>query len=100
MSCSVSSATSSGGTSDYQSKSGTLILPAGVTSQPVTVSVIGDTRKESEETFLLNLSQPVNATIADGQGVGTILNDDSGRGKQWIGPASGGSWGSRRRGHR
>ena len=31
---------------------------------------------ESDETFFVNLSSPVNATIADGQGVGTIFNDD------------------------
>jgi len=28
------------------------------------------------EQFFLNLSNPVNATIADGQGVGTIVDDD------------------------
>ena len=31
---------------------------------------------EANETFFVNLSSPVNATIADGQGVGTITNDD------------------------
>src|SRR5204863_6808745 len=29
------------------------------------------------ETFFVNLDTPVNATIADGQGVGTIVNDDT-----------------------
>jgi Calx-beta domain/FG-GAP-like repeat len=86
------SATSSGGTRDYQSKSGTLNFPAGITSQTVAVFVVGDSRNESDETFFVNLGQPVNAPIADSQGVGTILNDDGGRGKSWVGPASGGSW--------
>ena len=31
----------------------------------------------ADETFFLNLSNPANATIADGQGVGTITNDDT-----------------------
>jgi hypothetical protein len=63
-----------------------------VTSKTVTVSVVGDTRVEPDETFFVNLSQPVGLTIADSQGFGAILNDDSGRGKNWVGPASGGSW--------
>lgn len=74
------SAASSGSNHDYQSKSGTLSFPAGVTSKTVAVSVYGDTRKESNETFFVNLSQPVNATIADAQGTGTIVNDDSSHG--------------------
>jgi hypothetical protein len=57
----------------------------------VTVTVIGDSRSESDETFFVNLGTPDNATIADGQAVGTILNDET-RGKTWIGPAEGGSW--------
>ena len=37
----------------------------------------GDTTVESDETFYVNLSQPSGgATLADGQGVGTIKNDD------------------------
>jgi hypothetical protein len=61
-------------------------------STTVTVYVIGDTRSESDETFVVNLSNAVDATIADAQGVGTILNDEGGRGKTWVGPATGGSW--------
>jgi hypothetical protein len=36
----------------------------------------GDKRKEKDETFFVNLSGPSNATIADGQGRCTIVNDD------------------------
>src|SRR5438128_6033450 len=49
----------------------------GTTSQTVTVTVNGDTKFEPDETFFVNLTLPVNATIADGQGVGTIQNDDT-----------------------
>ena len=31
---------------------------------------------EGNETFTVTLSEPVNATIADGEGVGTIIDDD------------------------
>jgi hypothetical protein len=41
------------------------------------VSIIGDTNLESNETFFVNLSEPFGTTIADGQGVGTILDDDA-----------------------
>jgi uncharacterized Zn-binding protein involved in type VI secretion len=63
--------------SDYTATSGTLTFAPGITSQTITVAVLGDTRNEANETFFVNLSTPSNATIADGQGQGTILNDDA-----------------------
>ena len=39
--------------------------------------VNGDLLDEIDETFFVNLSSPVNATIADGQGLGTITDDDA-----------------------
>jgi hypothetical protein len=39
--------------------------------------VLGDSIDELDETFTVNLSNPANATIADGQGVGTITDDDT-----------------------
>jgi hypothetical protein len=32
---------------------------------------------EADETFFVNISNVTNATVLDGQGVGTIQNDDS-----------------------
>ena len=61
---------------DYVAASGTLSFPVGVTSRTVSVTINGDTTTEPTEKFLLKLSTPVNATIADNQGVGTIRNDD------------------------
>src|SRR5207249_68573 len=61
---------------DYQSASGTLTFAPGQTVQTITVLVNGDSTFESDESFFVNLSAPLNATIGDGQGVGTILNDD------------------------
>ncbi|TAG83022.1 MAG: hypothetical protein EAZ21_02290 [Betaproteobacteria bacterium] len=61
---------------DYTSTSGTLTFTPGQTTRTITVPVIGDTVPEVNETFFVNLSGPVNATISDNQGVGTISNDD------------------------
>jgi hypothetical protein len=61
---------------DYLAASGTLSFDPGVTTLPVTVTVLGDAKVEANETFTLNLSNPVNAPMGDSQGLGTILNDD------------------------
>jgi hypothetical protein len=63
---------------DYTATSGSLTFAAGQTSRTITVPVLGDTVAESAETFVINLSNPVNAAIADGQGQGTILDNDGG----------------------
>src|SRR6185369_1945279 len=57
---------------------GTLTFPPGTTSRTITVPVKGDTLQESDETFIVNLSNPVNATLVSAVGLGTILDDDSG----------------------
>jgi probable HAF family extracellular repeat protein len=62
--------------SDYQANSGTLTFGPGETSRTITVLVNGDRLGESNETFAVNLSGATNATIADGQGVATILDDE------------------------
>ena len=63
--------------SDYAAVSnGTLTIPAGLTSGTITVLVNGDRLGELNETFFVNLSSPTNATIADDQGVGTIIDDE------------------------
>jgi uncharacterized repeat protein (TIGR01451 family)/MYXO-CTERM domain-containing protein len=61
---------------DYTATSGTLTFNPGVTSQSVAVTVIGDALDEANETFIVTLSAPVNVTIADGAGTGTITDDD------------------------
>ena len=54
----------------------TLTFLPGETSKPAVVNVKGDVLKELNETFFVNLSAPVNASLLDAQGIGTILNDD------------------------
>jgi len=46
-------------------------------SETFTVPITSDILLEGPEFFLVNLSSPSNATIADGQGVGTITDDDA-----------------------
>lgn len=53
-----------------------LVIPAGSISKIVNAYAVGDTLHEINEAFDVNLSLPVNATIADGNGRCTIVNDD------------------------
>lgn len=62
--------------SDYGAVEGTLTFSPGQTVHLITVAIVGDTEVEPDETFLVNLSEPTNADLADGQAVGTILDDD------------------------
>jgi Calx-beta domain len=58
---------------------GSLLLTylPGQTVKQVVVFVAGDTAVEGIEHFFVNLVNPVNTTITDGQGVGTIVDDDA-----------------------
>jgi PKD repeat protein len=60
--------------SDYARSHGVLIFHPGETSKTVTVRVNTDTIPEPHETFTLQVGFAANATIADGTGIGTILN--------------------------
>ena len=62
--------------SDYLGTHGVLSFPPGTTNGTITVTVMGDTLIESNETFFVNLSNPTNATLDRARGVGTIINDD------------------------
>ena len=62
--------------SDFATTSGTLTFAPGQTSQTITVLVRGDTTIEPVETFTVQLSNAIHASIVDGTGVGTIRNDD------------------------
>jgi uncharacterized repeat protein (TIGR01451 family) len=66
---------------DYLATNGTFVFAPGVTNLTVTVAVNGDTVEEPNETFLVQLSNPVNALFQDSQAVGLILNDDNVAGK-------------------
>src|SRR5204863_844564 len=61
---------------DYIARSGTLTLPPGVISTNISIPISGDSRYEGTEFFLLNLFNPVNATLVRTQAIGTIVDDD------------------------
>ena len=62
---------------DFVATTGSITIPAGGTSTSVTVVVRGDALDEGvSESFTVELSNPGNATIADGTGTGTIVDDD------------------------
>jgi hypothetical protein len=61
---------------DYIGSSGAVSFAPGQTTRVVSVAVLGDLVAESDETFFLRLQNPQGAVIDDGEGVGTIVNDD------------------------
>jgi Big-like domain-containing protein/Calx-beta domain-containing protein len=64
--------------SDFTAVSGTLTFAAGTMTQPIQVPIVGDTRPEPNETFTVNLTGAVGATIARATGTGTIVDNDAG----------------------
>jgi hypothetical protein len=62
--------------SDYVGTSGSLTFDPGETTKTITVVVEGNNTLELDKTFVVSLTSATNAFIADGQGVGTIVNDD------------------------
>src|SRR4051794_29680322 len=66
--------------SDYTQKSLTAqTIPAGSSTYSFTVLVNGDTTPETNETFFVNVTNVTGTgvTVTDGQGQGTIVNDDA-----------------------
>ncbi len=62
---------------DYIAKSGTLIIPANSTQGTIEIIVIGDTIKQPDKLFTVELSGPTNATLSNLSAIGTIRNDDT-----------------------
>jgi hypothetical protein len=69
--------TATAASGDYANQVGSLSFSPGQTVKTIAVVVRGDTAAEANETFFVNLSSPTNATLADAQGRGTIMNNDS-----------------------
>ena len=71
--------TATSGTDYTAITGGTLTFAAGTTTQTFNVSVTGDVVDESDETVVVTLSTPTNATISAtaGSATGTITDDDA-----------------------
>ena len=70
--------TATSGTDYTALPAGTLTFAPGTTARTIDVSVTGDAEEEPDETVVVALSSPVNATLAPGAatGTGTIADDD------------------------
>ena len=62
---------------DFVGKSGQIRFAGNRLTKNVSVTVVGDTLDEANETFFLELSNPVGATITDDRGEATITDDDA-----------------------
>jgi hypothetical protein len=62
--------------SDFLSSSGTLTFNPGESAKTIFIDVVDDSSFEGNETFFVNLTNPVGGVIADGQGMATIVDND------------------------
>lgn len=62
--------------SDYAAVNGTVSFAKGEIIKRINVSVIGDLAVEADETFEIVLNNPSGATLTNGTGTVTIVNDD------------------------
>ena len=69
---------------DYEAELGTLVLEPGQTSGTIRVPIMDDTMDEKDETFMMKLSSPVNATLTDHEATGTIMDDDPSLAEAWL----------------
>ncbi len=57
---------------DYTSKTGTITIAANTSTATISIPILNDNLNEANETFAINLSNPVNATLTNNQGIVTI----------------------------
>jgi hypothetical protein len=77
MSFRTADGTATTGDGDYMAKTGTLTFAPGEMTRTITIEVKGDSKREADETFYLELfGASNNALLTDWIGLGTILNDD------------------------
>ena len=61
---------------DLQALSGTLVFAPGEREKQIRVMINGDTQPEGDETFSVDFSNAVGATLTTRSAIGTIINDD------------------------
>ena len=61
---------------DFDGTAGSVTVAPGTTSAQLSVTVTGDGTPEDDENFFVNLIATSDYSLSDGQGIGTILNDD------------------------
>jgi Ca2+-binding RTX toxin-like protein len=60
----------------YVASTGSLVFAPGVTTRQVAVQIKGTSTPGTNQTFLLALSSPTNATLSHGSGTATIVNNN------------------------
>lgn len=73
----VKGGTATAGSDFVAHKAKMSFVPGGPVSKVISVTVRGDSSPEPDESVLVDLSSPVNATLGNTEGVVTILDDDS-----------------------
>ena len=61
---------------DYLDVTGRVEFPPGLTEQIVLVPILDDVLHESAEAFAIDLTSVTGASVGDGQGVGTIIDNE------------------------
>lgn len=61
---------------DFDGTSGSVTVAPGITTAQLSVTVTGEGTAEDDENFFVNILPTSDYALADGQGIGTILNDD------------------------
>ena len=62
---------------DYVAQTGTVTFAPGETTKTITIQVKGDSKREADETFFVDLfGNSGNSLFTKNRGTGTILNDD------------------------
>jgi hypothetical protein len=73
----TTTADTAGADTDFTPVSGTLEFDVGETQRKIAVPILGDEILEAdEETFIVELSKPVGATLGAGSAIGTIVDDE------------------------
>ena len=62
---------------DFVARTGTLRFAGGHRRSKVAITIVGDTLDEANERFFVRLSNPIGATISNGEGTGTITDNDA-----------------------
>ncbi len=57
---------------DYTSKTGTITIAPNTSTATISIPILNDNLNEANETFAINLSNPVNATLTNNKGIVTI----------------------------
>ena len=69
---------------DYTAGDGRLVFDPGQIGKTIRVPVLDDALDEADETFTVTLSAANDATLADAQATGTIIDDDASVVQAWL----------------